>query len=171
MRKILNDKYSLFYQRFFPYKKRVRKNYKNIVTLGIGGNIGNTKRRLKKLFLYLKTHPQIIIIQTSPILKNPAFGYEKQDDFYNAIIKVSTKMSAKELLKFTQHTEKIFGRVRSFQNAPRTLDIDIIFFNNDKVNKANLIIPHPCWHQRDSILIPLSCYSLDLIKKNGYIRI
>ncbi|WP_035003048.1 2-amino-4-hydroxy-6-hydroxymethyldihydropteridine diphosphokinase [Lebetimonas sp. JH292] len=139
---------------FYPdsYKKS---NKKNIALIGIGCNIGNCIRRFKKLYLFLSNHPKIDIIKTSIIYKNPPFGYLAQNDFYNTIMIIKTNFSPIELLNFLLYVEKKFGRVRTFKNAPRTLDLDIIIFNEIKINTKKLILPHPFFKKRDSVLIPL----------------
>ncbi len=93
--------------------------------------------------------------KTSAILQNPPFGFLEQDDFFNAIIVFKTSLGPKAFLKFLLHVEKIFGRKRSFKNAPRTLDLDIIFFDDIKYSQKNLEIPHPSWSKRDSVVLPL----------------
>ena len=65
-------------------------------------------------------------------------------------------MSAKVFLAYLLRLEKRFGRKRSFANAPRSLDLDIIFFDNLVINTPKLTLPHPGWHERESVLIPLS---------------
>ena len=139
---------------FFPAKiKKSTKKHKALI--GVGCNVGNCIRRFKKLYKFLNSHPKIKILQTSIIYKNPPFGYLEQNDFYNTILVLSTDFSPEELLKFLLYTEKKFKRKRSFKNAPRTLDLDIIIYDNIKINKEHLIIPHPFYKKRDSVLIPL----------------
>ncbi|AZV47044.1 2-amino-4-hydroxy-6-hydroxymethyldihydropteridine diphosphokinase [Nautilia sp. PV-1] len=140
---------------FFPAKiKKSRK--KNAALIGIGCNLGNCIRRFKKLYIFLRQHPKIDIVQTSIIYKNPPFGYLNQPDFYNSVMVIKTDFSPCELLRFLLYTEKKFGRKRSFKNAPRTLDLDIILYNNVKINKKRLILPHPYYKKRDSVLVPLA---------------
>ncbi|WP_456479776.1 2-amino-4-hydroxy-6-hydroxymethyldihydropteridine diphosphokinase, partial [Nautilia sp.] len=107
-------------------------------------------------YLFLSSHPKIDIVQTSIIYKNPPFGYLEQEDFYNSVLVVKTDFSPYELLNFLLYTEKKFGRVRSFKNAPRTLDLDIILYNNVKISTEKLKIPHPFFKNRDSVLVPLA---------------
>jgi len=133
----------------------VKCNKNNTITIGIGGNIGNTTTIFKKLFLMLQQDSRFCIQRTSPILQNPPFGYIEQNDFFNAIIVLKSKLSPYEALRAFQRYENRFKRERSFQDAPRTLDIDIIFFNNLILNTKDLIIPHKGYKQRDSVLIPL----------------
>ncbi|RUM55957.1 MAG: 2-amino-4-hydroxy-6-hydroxymethyldihydropteridine diphosphokinase [Nautilia sp.] len=144
----------IFRSRFYPFNKNDSK-FKHIALIGIGCNVGNCIRRFKKLFLFFQSHPKIDIISTSYLYKNPPFGYLEQEDFINSVIVISTSFSPIELLNFLLYTEKKFNRVRTFKNAPRTLDLDIIMYDNIKLNKKRLILPHPYFKKRDSVLLPL----------------
>ncbi len=156
MKKVLNKNLTLYFDKNYPHiaVKKSKKNH--TATLGIGGNIGNTRRRFQKLFIYLQRSGAVDIIQTSPILKNPPFGYIQQKDFYNALIVVKTDLNPINLLKFVLRVEQFFKRDRHFENSPRTLDIDIIFFDKISINRKDLTIPHPHYHERESVLIPLA---------------
>ena len=148
------ENYKIIRSTFFPAKiKKSTKPHK--VLIGIGCNVGNCIRRFKKLYKFLNSYPKIDILQTSIIYKNPPFGYLNQPDFYNSIMVIATDFSPYELLKFLLYVEKKFRRKRSFKNAPRTLDLDIIIYDNLKIAKKNLIIPHPFFKRRDSVLVPL----------------
>jgi 2-amino-4-hydroxy-6-hydroxymethyldihydropteridine diphosphokinase len=155
MQKTLNQNNTLIYQKNYPYlsKKESTKPYQ--ATLGIGGNMGDVRRRFNHLFIYLKRSPFVEIVETSPILKNPPFGYLEQDDFYNALIIVNSCLRPKALLRYILSVEKKFGRKRSFPDAPRTLDIDMIFYEQEKIESRELTIPHHGWRERASVIIPL----------------
>ena len=155
MIKKLNKKLTLYFKYNFPKKFKYLSSKRYLVTIGIGGNIGNMKRRFDKLLLTLKEDNRFDILLTSPLLKNPPFGFIDQDYFINAIIKLKTNLYIKEFLRIIQRLEYRFKRTRSFKDAPRTLDIDIIFFDNKKINTKKLTIPHKSWYKRDSVLIPL----------------
>ncbi len=155
MKKKLIQNLTLFYTSNYPKKFNSTSNKKYSVTIGIGGNIGNTKRIFDKLILCLKKDSRFILLMTSPLLQNPPFGFLEQSDFLNGIIALKTNLAPNEFLKNMQRLEKRFGRKRSFQDAPRTLDIDIIFFNNKKINTKDLIVPHKDWANRESVIIPL----------------
>ena len=149
----LSDR-SIFSVTFFPSKiKKSVKHHKALI--GVGCNLGNCVRRFKKLYLFLSSHPKIDIVQTSIIYKNPPFGYLNQPDFYNTIMVIYTNFSPFALLRFLLYVEKKFGRKRSFKNAPRTLDLDIIIYDEFKIKTKDLIVPHPFFKKRDSVLIPL----------------
>ncbi|AXH11590.1 2-amino-4-hydroxy-6-hydroxymethyldihydropteridine diphosphokinase [Halarcobacter bivalviorum] len=156
MKKILSKDLTLFYTSNFPKTFNTSTNKKYIVTIGIGGNIGDTKKLFDKLVLSLNKNHKFDLLMTSPLLLNPPFGYLEQKPFLNGIIKLSTNLSVNEFFKITQRLEKRFGRKRSFQDAPRTLDIDIIFFDNKKISTKKLIIPHKDWANRESVIIPLN---------------
>jgi 2-amino-4-hydroxy-6-hydroxymethyldihydropteridine diphosphokinase len=147
----------LFFDRFFPYTRRsIGIKKRRIVTLGIGGNIGDVRARFQKLFFYLGRDRRWQLLETAPILKNPPFGYRDQADFYNSIIVLATEMHPTDLLKCLLHIEKRFKRVREFKNSPRTLDIDILFFDKIVHRSRRLTIPHPKWRERESVTVPLS---------------
>ena len=155
MKKKLSPTLTLFYSDNFPkiFNSTSKKRYE--ITLGIGGNIGNTKDLFDKLILCLKRDARFTLLMTSPLLQNPPFGFLEQSDFLNGIIRLKTNLCANAFLKAMQRYETKFGRKRSFQDAPRTLDIDIIFFDNKKIDTKNLIIPHKNWANRESVIIPL----------------
>lgn len=155
MKKKLSKDLTLFYTPNFPKTFNTTTNKKYIVTIGIGGNIGDTKKLFDKLILSLKNNTKFDLLMTSPLLLNPPFGFLEQKPFLNGIIRLSTNLSVNDFFKITQRLEKRFGRKRSFQDAPRTLDIDIIFFDNKKINTEKLIIPHKDWANRESVIIPL----------------
>ncbi|WP_310442311.1 2-amino-4-hydroxy-6-hydroxymethyldihydropteridine diphosphokinase [Sulfurimonas sp.] len=125
------------------------------VTVGVGGNLGDVKRRFEHLGVYFKKDKRVELLQTSLILKNPPFGFANQDDFFNSIIVLKTSMQPVVFLNYLMRVEKKFARKRSFANAPRTLDLDIIFFDDRVVKTSKLQIPHTEWSKRESVLIPL----------------
>jgi len=157
MRKIkeIDKNNSIIHTEIYPTLCNVK--YKNnIVLLGVGGNIGDSIRLFHKLFHYFQRSSILNILESSIILKNPPFGYLNQSDFYNTTLLVSTKLSAKELLRYILKVEDYFGRIREFQDGPRTLDIDIILYNNISIKSPKLTIPHPKYRERDSVQIPMS---------------
>ena len=151
----LSETLSLHYESHFPYKRNYIKSKYFKVLVSVGGNIGDTKRRFSRLFQRVEKDSNFRILQTSPILKNPPFGYTEQNYFFNAVILIETKLYPDEFLKRILYLEKRFGRERTFRNAPRTLDIDIIFFDDFKIDRKKLVVPHRDWRNRDSVLIPL----------------
>jgi len=161
MKKILNKDLTLYFNNIFPYRiglnslKQKKHKKANTITIGIGGNIGDVRKRFKLLFLMLKKDSRFVLESTSAVLKNPPFGYLQQSDFFNTVIILKTNLSPIAALNTFQRYEYRFKRTRSFQDAPRTLDIDIIFYNNIRMNTKRLTIPHKGHKNRPSVLIPL----------------
>jgi 2-amino-4-hydroxy-6-hydroxymethyldihydropteridine diphosphokinase len=150
------DAKMIFSSTFFPFSKSSSKKFPHKALIGVGCNVGNCVRRYKKLFLYLQSYPKVEVIASSILYKNPPFGYLEQDDFINSVMIIETSFSAKELLYFLLHTEKKFKRKRSFKNAPRTLDLDIILYDDVRYSDRKLSLPHPHFKERDSVLLPLA---------------
>jgi len=142
-------------RRYYPYRKKCGGCRGTRVLVGIGGNIGDVPRRFDKLWIALSAQKGIETVASSEILLNPPFGYADQPDFYNAVIELVTKLTPMQLLFRLQEIERRFGRRRSFPNAPRSLDLDILFYGNTRVGRRRLVIPHPGWRSRDSVLLPL----------------
>lgn len=147
---------------FFPMKdtrqaKMTKLYLQNISILSLGGNLKNPIKTFIYLFKKIQNNNNMTLVSTSPIYKNPPFGYTNQNDFYNATIILATNMCLIEFYGFIFYLERIFGRQRKrvFKNAPRILDIDILFFNDIFLKSQKLNIPHPHWQNRESVLIPL----------------
>jgi len=151
----LSNQLTLYKEPGFPASYKTATRYRHRALIGVGGNIGDVKRRFNHLLLFLQKQPNLTVLHTSPILQNPPFGYSDQEDFLNSVIEVSTNMQPREFLEFLLRVEKRFGRRRSFANAPRTLDLDLIFFDKVKMETPRLTLPHPHWAERESVLIPL----------------
>jgi 2-amino-4-hydroxy-6-hydroxymethyldihydropteridine diphosphokinase len=163
--RILDAKHTVYVNRNFPKKLSSKQAFPYKVILGVGGNVGDTKRRLEHLWVYLGKLCQVNRVQSGVILKNPPFGYIDQADFYNTVIEITTSLRPRQLLRLVWRIEKRFGRVRSFTNAPRTLDLDIIFFDNQVINYPELTIPHPHWKKRSSVIIPLRSMIRNTIRR------
>jgi len=91
-----------------------------------------------------------------------AWGNTQQPDFLNQVIVVQTKLTAQQTIQTILSIEKKMGRVRTVKNAPRIIDIDILFFNKDIIKEKNLEVPHPHIPNRRFVLIPLNELSPNL---------
>ncbi|HQR74309.1 MAG TPA: 2-amino-4-hydroxy-6-hydroxymethyldihydropteridine diphosphokinase [Sulfurovum sp.] len=158
IQKKIDAKHTIIKTPCYPYRvsqrSKSRQGSKKVL-LGIGGNVGDVVRRFEHLFWYLNRSRFVQISKSAPIVKNPPFGYLEQADFYNSLLLVETRLSPRALLRYVLHVEKIFGRKRLFKDAPRTLDIDIIFYENIDMKTKELTLPHPHWQERASVVIPL----------------
>ena len=129
------------------------------VWIGVGGNLGDPLRRFHRLWTLLKRRSDLRPLEASPILINPPFGYLDQPDFHNAVLRIATRLEPEELLRRLLEIERRFGRRRSFKDAPRTLDLDILFYGERRFDRPDLQIPHPRWRERISVTIPLALMS------------
>jgi len=156
LKRRLNKSLTTFKSLNFTRKFVQKNSHRYKATVGIGGNVGDVKRRFEHLLVEINRDKRVELLQTSLILKNPPFGFIDQDDFFNSIIVLQTNMQAFEFLDYLMRLEKKFARRRSFANAPRTLDLDIIFFDNRVIKTDKLTIPHAEWSKRESVVIPLA---------------
>ena len=146
--------------RFFPSKFSVSGEFKFYAFIGLGGNIGDTKRRFSRFIRTLRNDRRFGVCECSQILENAAFGYVNQPDFSNAVISVRTSLAANALLKILQRYELKFKRERSFKNAPRTLDLDILYFSGRARESARLRLPHPGARERISVIVPMGLMAI-----------
>ncbi|MDD5211282.1 MAG: 2-amino-4-hydroxy-6-hydroxymethyldihydropteridine diphosphokinase [Sulfuricurvum sp.] len=161
----LDEKHSILINRCFPHRRQRPTGYRHRVLIGVGGNVGDVQRRLERLWVYLRRTAQIYPIQSGVIVRNPPFGYTQQADFDNTVMEIATSLNPRRLLLRLLRIEKHFGRKRSFANAPRTLDLDMIFFDNRTMKTVELTLPHPGYKKRLSVLIPLRSLRLNAHKR------
>lgn len=137
----------------------------NKAYLGLGTNIGDRLGYLNKAYEILNNKEEINIIKKSKIYETKAWGFTEQADFLNMCIEIDTSLCEYELLRVCQDVEYELNRKRIIKWGPRTIDVDILFFNDIILNDEELTIPHPRIQDRAFVLIPL----LDL-QKNLYIK-
>ena len=129
---------------------------KNISYLSLGSNIGDRSNNIKLAINHLYENKFVKIISQSNIYESEPLYNIKQNNFYNNIVKITTKLNPFALLKLCKNIETILGRVHNTRrNMPRTIDIDIITYNDKKINTDELVIPHPFAYQRKFVLLPL----------------
>lgn len=127
----------------------------NRVYLGLGTNMGDRKAYLESACDILNNNEKIEITKKSKIYETKAWGYTEQSDFLNMCIELNTSLDKYELLKVCQDIEEKLNRKRVIRWGPRTIDIDILFFNDIISEEENLLIPHPRIKERAFVLIPL----------------
>ena len=123
--------------------------------------MGNSKSRLIKATLQIEKNIGNVTRQSS-LYATAAWGNTKQPDFLNQVIFVETKLSALQTMQTIISIEKKMGRIRTLKNAPRIIDIDILFFNKEIIEMDHLIIPHPQIQNRRFVLVPLNQLSPNL---------
>ncbi len=134
----------------------------NRLYLLLGGNQGNPEKSLKKAAgLINKSIGKII--RRSSLYQTTAWGNTEQPDFLNQVLVVETKLGARNCMETCLAIETAMGRLRSYKNAPRIIDIDILFFNKELISNPDLVIPHPAMQQRRFVLVPLNELSPNFI--------
>jgi 2-amino-4-hydroxy-6-hydroxymethyldihydropteridine diphosphokinase len=126
-----------------------------IAYVGIGSNLDDPRTQVLNAFKELDTLPHTRVVRRSSLYRSAPIGLETQPDFMNAVAQLETGLPAERLLAELQAIEKRHGRERSFRNAPRTLDLDLLLFGNTKLSSPELTLPHPRMHERAFVLQPL----------------
>ncbi len=134
----------------------------NKLYLLLGSNIGNCKQQLLKAVSLIEKGIGHSTRQ-SGLYITAAWGNTSQPDFLNQVIVVETALTAEHTMQTILSIEKKMGRVRTKKNAPRIIDIDILFFNKKIINQPGLIVPHPQLQNRRFVLIPLNELSANFI--------
>jgi 2-amino-4-hydroxy-6-hydroxymethyldihydropteridine diphosphokinase len=127
----------------------------NEVYLLTGGNIGDRQRYLLQARSDIEKRCGDIIRESS-LYETAAWGNEQQEAFLNQVLKVQTKQTPGHVLETILQIEEHLGRKRELKYGPRTIDIDILFFNNEVINQPGLVIPHPEIQHRRFVLVPLN---------------
>ena len=127
-----------------------------MVFLGFGSNEGDRQANIFQAIDQLGKSDRIDICQVSALYETEPFGFKEQGYFLNAVAAIETKMQPIELLHLCQQIEKNLGRKRHLHWGPRTIDIDILLFDDIVLNTEELILPHPYFTQRRFVLLPLS---------------
>ena len=130
------------------------------VYLGIGSNLGDRQANMKKALKLLSDTLQIEL--ASSIYETEPVGYVEQPMFLNAVCRGQTELGPMQLLSLLKGIEISLGRVSSFPNAPRTIDLDIIFYGSMIMQTPELTIPHPRLEERAFVLIPFLEIAPDL---------
>lgn len=122
--------------------------------LGLGTNLGDTESNLRRA---LRTLADVVTIEAvSGVYRTAPVGHTDQPDFLNLVLRVQTSLEPEALLAETQRIEHELGRERSFPNAPRIIDIDIVLFGDRQISTRNLTVPHPRMLERGFVMRPLA---------------
>lgn len=133
----------------------------SIAYLSLGSNLNNPINQVISAISEISSQPNIKLLAQSSLYETPPIG-PKQPNFINAALKIETSLSADQLLQSMQKIEQAHQRQRTIHWGPRTLDIDLLLFDNLSINKKNLTIPHPFLAERAFVLVPLLEIEADL---------
>lgn len=128
-----------------------------LVYLGIGGNIGETRQIIFSCAEQIASLPNVYHFKLSRLYQTSPVSAIPQRDYLNAACSFQTSLTPFELLDELKKIEKNLGKTTKLQNnAPRVIDIDILFFGRESLSTPTLEVPHPRWKERLFVLIPLS---------------
>ena len=124
--------------------------------LSLGSNMGDREFYLKSATSALKSTPGIEVVSVSNVYETEPFGVSNsQEKYLNCCVLIKTNLTPFALLGVCLGTEARLGSERPYRFAPRTIDIDIIFYENEIINDANLTLPHPRMKERAFVLVPM----------------
>ncbi|WP_042275179.1 2-amino-4-hydroxy-6-hydroxymethyldihydropteridine diphosphokinase [[Clostridium] dakarense] len=141
----------------------------NKAYLGLGTNMGDRLDYINSACEILSNNNNIKITNKSKLYETKAWGYTDQADFLNLCLEIETSLDKYELLKICQDVEQKLNRERIIRWGPRTIDVDILFFNDIILNNENLSLPHPRISERAFVLIPLMDLNQSLLIKGKVI--
>jgi 2-amino-4-hydroxy-6-hydroxymethyldihydropteridine diphosphokinase len=121
--------------------------------IGLGANLGDREATLRAAVRKLGALGTIVAV--SSLYETEPVGYREQPPFLNAVVALETALSPGALMAELLTIERDFGRVRSFANAPRTLDLDLLLIDDLVLDTPDLTLPHPRLHERAFVLVPL----------------
>ena len=127
----------------------------NTAYISLGSNMGDRYNYIIQAINYLDEHPDIDVVNKSSIYETDPVGYEDQDLFLNMVIEVKTQLKPHELLDICMGIEQILGRKREIKWGPRTIDLDILLYNQENIETDKLIVPHPRMLERAFVMVPL----------------
>ncbi|MBI5627103.1 MAG: 2-amino-4-hydroxy-6-hydroxymethyldihydropteridine diphosphokinase [Nitrosomonadales bacterium] len=127
----------------------------HIAFIGLGSNLEDPRSQLLRAFAELGELPDTCLIARSSLYRSAPVGYTDQPEFVNAVAKIGTALPPQALLQALLQIEHLHGRERTFRNAPRTLDLDVLLYDDAQLHEHGLTIPHPQMHLRAFVLHPL----------------
>lgn len=127
------------------------------VYLGLGSNVGNRLANLRRAVEELNASRNAKVTKRSAVYESEPDG-PRQPNFYNAVVEAETTLDPNELLALCQKVENVLGRARTQRWGARTMDVDILLYNDVELHQdlPSLIIPHPRMHTREFVCVPLA---------------
>ena len=127
----------------------------NVVYLSIGTNMGEREQNLKLAVKLLTETEGVTVEAVSSIYETAPVGFVDQASFLNIAVRLTTNLSAADMLNVCQGIEQELGRVREYRWGPRIIDLDILLYNHENIETESLIVPHERMFERAFVLVPL----------------
>lgn len=139
------------------------------IYLSLGTNLGDKENNLKHALCLLSE--EVTILKKSSLYETEPVGFRDQPWFLNIVIEGETDLSPEDLLCFAKGIESKMKRIKTVVNGPRIIDVDILLYDDKKIETENLIIPHPRMSQRAFVMIPLYEISPELVIFNKSVKV
>ena len=123
--------------------------------IALGSNLEDPEAQVRRGFDDIAALPKTKLLARSSLYRTAPVGYANQPDFINACALVETDLAPRQLLEALLAIERRHGRVREIPNGPRTLDLDIIVYGDQRIDEPGLTVPHPRAHEREFVMKPL----------------
>jgi 2-amino-4-hydroxy-6-hydroxymethyldihydropteridine diphosphokinase len=120
--------------------------------VAVGSNLGDREEMITLARAFFLIEPAIRFIKSSAVIETVPLGGPPQGDYLNVVWLITTTFTPQALLKYLLHIEKLLGRKRRVRNGPRTIDLDILFYDNKVISRGTVILPHPRLHEREFIV-------------------
>ena len=141
---------------------------KNHAFIGVGANLNNPKTQVKTALAHLNNITKTQLVRHSSLFLSSPMGPQNQDDYINAVAMITTELTPLTLLDELQQIENTQGRVRTQERwGPRTLDLDLLLYNDNIIKHPRLIVPHYGLCERNFVIMPLAEIAPDLVLPNG----
>jgi 2-amino-4-hydroxy-6-hydroxymethyldihydropteridine diphosphokinase len=127
----------------------------HLAYVALGANLADPALQVRSALAALSRLPQSRLLHASSLYRTAPVGITHQPDFINAVAALETTLAAPELLTALFVIEEAFGRRRDFHHAPRTLDLDLLLYDDEVIDTARLCLPHPRMHLRAFVIAPL----------------
>ena len=134
----------------------------NTAYVALGANLGNPRATVLAAFAALANLPESRVARCSSLYRTAPVGILSQPDFVNAVALLETTLAPEALLDALLDIEARFGRIRRERNGPRTLDLDLLLYDDIELDLPRLTLPHPRLHLRAFVLLPLAEVAPDL---------
>jgi 2-amino-4-hydroxy-6-hydroxymethyldihydropteridine diphosphokinase len=138
-----------------------------IAFLGLGSNLGDRLTNLQGALDLLQAEPGLRVAASSRVWETVPVGGPPQPDYLNAVIGVETDLSARDLLEVAHRVEARLGRVRKERWGARSIDVDLLLYDEESIEEADLVVPHPRLRERAFVLLPLLELAEDVILPDG----
>ncbi len=129
--------------------------------IGLGSNLGDRRAMLREAIRRLGAYGRVVAV--SSLYETEPVGFREQPWFLNAVVALETELDPHSVLEALLAIERRAGRVRTFRNAPRTLDLDLLLYGSVVTESDELSLPHPRLHERSFVLVPLAEIAPDLL--------